>query len=44
MSIINKESIFWDSWKIREDYNANFSKKVIIDKHMNLYKKLLKNG
>jgi glycosyltransferase involved in cell wall biosynthesis len=44
MSIMNKENIFWDSWKIREDYNANFSKKVILERHISLYKKLLKNG
>ena len=42
--IIDREIILWEDWKIIEDYNANYSKKVILEKHINLYEKILKNG
>ncbi len=42
--IIRKENVFWECWQIIEDFNANFSKEVVIDKHIKLYEKLLKNG
>lgn len=44
LSIIEKENVFWEDWKIIEDFNANFSREVIIEQHINLYEKLLKNG
>jgi glycosyltransferase involved in cell wall biosynthesis len=40
LSIIEKENVFWEDWKIIEDYNASFSKEVILEKHINLYEKL----
>jgi glycosyltransferase involved in cell wall biosynthesis len=44
LSILAKENLFWEDWKIIEDYNANFSKKAILEKHISFYKGLLKNG
>lgn len=44
MRILDKKNILWEDWKIIEDYNANFSRKVILKRHINVYEKLLKNG
>ncbi len=44
LSIIEKKIVFWEDWKIIENYNASFSKEVILEKHIELYKNLLKSG
>ncbi len=43
LSIIKKEIVFWEDWKIIEEYNANFSKELIYDRHIKIYEKLLNN-